>query len=58
MMLHHRAKNLLIDDLLDQIRAETVIINGATGRIVRLQSEIYKVEKHKEKLDNKYREND
>ncbi len=57
-MLHHRAKNLLIDDLLDQIRAETVIINGATGRIVRLQSEIYKVEKHKEKLDNKYREND
>ena len=57
-MLHHRAKNLLIDNLLDQIRAETVIINGATGRIVRLQSEIYKVEKHKEKLDNKYREND
>lgn len=57
-MLHHRAKNLLIDDLLDQIRAETVIINGATGRIVRLQSEIYKVEKHKEKLDNKYKEND
>ena len=57
-MLHHRAKDLHIEDLLNQIREETVIINGATGRIVRLQSEIYKVEKHKEKLDNKYREND
>jgi len=57
-MLHHRAKDLHIEDLLNQIREETVIINGATGRIVRLQSEIYKVQKHKEKLDNSFKEND
>jgi hypothetical protein len=57
-MLHHRAKDLHIEDLLNQIREETVIINGATGRIVRLQSEIYKVQKHKEKLDNSFKENE
>jgi len=57
-MLHHRLKGLDIEDFLNQIREETVIINGATGRIVRLQSLIYKVQKHKEKLDNTFREND
>tara|TARA_R100000541_G_scaffold55966_1_gene65130 strand:+ start:187 stop:360 length:174 start_codon:yes stop_codon:yes gene_type:complete len=57
-MLHHRLKGLDIEDFLNQIREETVIINGATGRIVRLQSLIYKVQKHKEKLDNTFKENE
>ena len=32
-----------IEDLLNQIREETAIINKASDRIVRIQSEIYKV---------------
>jgi division protein CdvB (Snf7/Vps24/ESCRT-III family) len=53
-MLNHRAKDLKIDSLLDAIREETKIINQASSQIVRLQSEIYKVRKHKEKLDKVY----
>ena len=32
-----------IEDLFNQIREETTIINKASDRIVRIQSEIYKV---------------
>ena len=34
-----------IEDLLNQIREETTIINKASDRIVRIQSEIYKVQR-------------
>ena len=41
-----------IEDLLNQIREETTIINKASDRIVRIQSEIYKVQR---RMTNGYR---
>jgi len=42
MMTNEKEK---IEDLLNQIREETTIINKASDRIVRIQSEIYKVQR-------------
>ena len=51
--MRHRAKDIEIDDLLEQIREETKIINRASDRIVSLQSAIYKIQKHKERLESR-----
>lgn len=41
-----------IEDLFNQIREETTIINKASDRIVRIQSEIYKVHR---RMSDEYR---
>jgi hypothetical protein len=51
--MRHLAKDIEIDGLLAQIRSETDSIKRASDRIVRLQSEIYKIQKHKERLESK-----
>ena len=50
--MRHRAKDIEIDRLLEQIREETKSINLATDRIVRLQSAIYKIQKHKQRIES------
>ena len=51
--MRHLAKDIEIDGLLQQICEETDSIKRASDRIVRLQSEIYKIQRHKERLESK-----
>jgi len=49
--MRHLAKD--IDGLLEQIREETNTIKRASDRIVEIQSAIYKIQKHKERLESR-----
>ena len=51
--MRHLAKDLEINCLLKLIREETDSIKRASDRIVRLQSAIYKIQKHKERLESR-----